>query len=140
MKETLVHSGASASIPTEGQSEGGSHTPGPWMEIETETSIDLDDDGHGRLTGWGDIADSNGRVIAVALGYGAWIDPECDANARLIAAAPDLLEALQSIVGQHDKFRQRNGNQEDAYNLLASRWDIFDNARAAIAKATGAAA
>jgi hypothetical protein len=55
---------------------------------------------------------------------------ECDANARLIAAAPDLLEALQAIVkslaGQDDE-----GMIEHAKQMI--------DARAAIAKAIGGA-
>lgn len=47
---------------------------------------------------------------------------EQQANARLIAAAPDLLEALQAIIGH------------DAH--LLNHWRV-ETARAAIAKATG---
>ena len=61
--------------------------------------------------------------------------PREKANARLIAAAPDLLEALQKLVALHDTFCARHGNQEDAYNLVATRWADFDAARAAILKA-----
>ncbi len=47
-----------------------------------------------------------------------------DANARLIAASPDLLEALQSCLNW-----AKNGNQE---HLI-----VFEAAQAAINKATG---
>ena len=47
---------------------------------------------------------------------------EAEANARLIAAAPDLLEALQDALHAYDKHSEH------------SQWDF---ARAAIAKALG---
>ncbi|HXJ14353.1 MAG TPA: hypothetical protein VNH19_18915 [Candidatus Limnocylindrales bacterium] len=47
-------------------------------------------------------------------------EQEARANARLIAAAPDLLAALQAVVRVADR-----------------KTDEFDAARAAIAKATG---
>lgn len=80
------------------------HTPGPWsvepydkyqkdiIIIEPRCSVDNDDVDH----------------------------EEAEANARLIAAAPDLLEALQAVVA------------------IADRKTVeFDRARTAIAKATG---
>lgn len=64
------------------------HTPGPWV----------------RDTGSGfgcDVRAENGRKVAATWGINNG-DPhrpayraECDANARLIAAAPELLEALE---------------------------------------------
>jgi hypothetical protein len=90
------------------------HTPGPWH-------IDRDAfERAARLKG-GD----NMRLI---LRWGAFArrssaDVEIEANARLIAAAPDLLEALQTLV-------QMTGN--------VGQIEAFLNgpARAAIAKAT----
>lgn len=56
---------------------------------------------------------------------------ETRANAQLIAAAPELLEALQNLIVSYDNFRERAGRNGDPENPL-----IID-ARAAIAKATG---
>jgi hypothetical protein len=56
------------------------HTPGPW--------IDGGPIGKGR---W--ITNDAAQQIAVV--YGAIVRPEAEANARLIAAAPDMLAALQ---------------------------------------------
>jgi hypothetical protein len=66
------------------------HTPGPWKF-------------HG---GWGmcvtldePIPISGARSIANC--SQSWISPsQCEANAKLIAAAPDLLAALQEIRGE----------------------------------------
>ena len=72
------------------------HTPGPWLRL--------------------------GRSIGVGAGEIAtvWeLEGKAIANARLIAAAPDLLDALVMML--------------DAYEIPAVR----DRARAAIAKATG---
>lgn len=59
------------------------------------------------------------RSEAVAQGKAAW-----EANARLITAAPDLLESLQAFV--------RCVEQPET-----STWEAYKAARAAIAKAIG---
>lgn len=90
------------------------HAPGPWIEDQ------------------GFIYGPNGVLVCDPRCDPATADsmPEMDANARLIAAAPELLEALQWAL----EWRQ-----------LGSRWNLasdeerkqLDKARAAIAKATG---
>lgn len=61
------------------------HTPGPWKVFETPT---------GKVVGIG--RQSDGYAVADA-GFGVWGEQsdEASANARLIAAAPDLLEACK---------------------------------------------
>ena len=82
------------------------HTPGPWQ-----------------------IADGESRRVYLinhgrdAVGETVYTDTRNPADARLIAAAPDLLAALQSLIN----------DQRDA-NL-----PILSQARAAITKATGEA-
>ena len=56
------------------------------------------------------------------------------ANARLIAAAPELLEALQKLVAD---FESEIHNEYDGTSMLNARLAECDYARAAIAKATG---
>lgn len=91
------------------------HTPGPWAVVPARTgendSIYFEvHDGFGRTaTVYGDIA----------------TDGEEAANARLIAAAPELLEALRELADHCRAF------------YMAERESILLNARAAIAKATG---
>jgi len=79
-----------------------SHTPGPWTVESDGTTLVMD-----------------GQIVATAIAPdGARID-EQRANARLIAAAPDLLVALQAVLRVADRATVE-----------------FDAARAAIAKAT----
>ena len=63
---------------------------------------------------------------------------EMRANARLIAAAPDLLAALQGAIGALEfsqDFHRDLGNEEQAFAA-----DKLDAARAAIARALGSEA
>lgn len=62
-----------------------SHTPGPWTAIEPNSRESYGNDV------W-EVHDGYGRTATV---YG--LDPEGPNNARLIAAAPDLLAACESI-------------------------------------------
>jgi hypothetical protein len=68
------------------------HTPGPWEAREYGLTPILKTAAHGVIVGKGDgmIAFVPGRVKA-----------ECEARARLIASAPDLLEALELITEQY---------------------------------------
>lgn len=56
-------------------------------------------------------------------------DEECNANARLIAAAPELLEALENLLPMAEKFLRNAPSHPDNAML--------EDARAAIAKAKG---
>ncbi len=94
------------------------HTPGPWVVGEPNK---------GPVAGTvpvhtADYMESyrTGQLVCSVYGTAAF----SDANARLIAAAPDLLDALQGIQAAWDEGR-----------LLTS--DEAANMRAAIAKATG---
>ncbi len=80
------------------------HTPGPWRHY----------------AGTHSMYSESGRAICVTTGARKTADPERDQNGQLIAAAPDLLEALKGVLRVAD---------------LAT--DEFDAARAAIAKAIG---
>jgi len=90
------------------------HTLGPWTHTGRE---------------FNDVIDTEGDLVAVALhlrvGKTERSIREAEANARLIAAAPDLLDALNAML-------THMGMDEDDWNK-----PTFDKARAAIAKATG---
>lgn len=89
------------------------HTPGPWKTGICQVTKDFL---KGRLTEA--VVTLNDEVICIT--------GEGDANARLIAAAPELLEALQALVrGVFD-----GPDDSDAAMLITK-------ARAAITKATG---
>ena len=93
---------------------GGKHTPGPWA-LDQSSQISCVS-----------AFDVNGEFIGIAY----MTLPNHEANARLIAAAPDLLDALKRL--------------ESATRILPPDMDEPDSplaqARAAIAKAEGGAA
>ncbi len=66
------------------------HTPGPWKACERGAYRDFD--GASRVI---NTADDSVRVAAVHHEG----SPEDEANTRLIAAAPELLEVLKAIAG-----------------------------------------
>jgi len=95
------------------------HTAGPWWAYNR----------HGAriFKGWS-ITNGAGVVARVDIEP----SPETQyANARLIAAAPDLLEALEDVCALRDFPDSAKGR------AAAGRGDPYRRARAAIAKATG---
>lgn len=99
------------------------HTPGPWRMYKVDrNSYQI----RGNLLGF------PGAIIAVTSSYGyhagaVFINPDArKANAHLMTAAPDLLEALEDLLplwGRED---------------VADTWsDVFEKAQKAIAKAKG---
>lgn len=82
------------------------HTPGPWR--------------YDYAPGYcGELLAPNGTTLA------EFVTEPSEADARLIAAAPELLEALNAML-------THMGMDEDEWNKVT-----FDQARAAIAKANG---
>jgi hypothetical protein len=69
------------------------HTPGPWRESDARPD-GIESANRGEFAGeiWG--PDIKGRSEPIAMTYYC-SETESEANARLIAAAPDLLAALQ---------------------------------------------
>jgi hypothetical protein len=101
-----------------------SYTPGPWREY----APDIQDVG----------VDKNYRTIAAGCEYlkvqsgfaiTGFVSP---ADARLIAAAPDLLEALQSLLLECVVAKENS-----SYATCQIAKIAIDDARQAIAKATG---
>ena len=89
------------------------HTPGPWLADGASVYEERDD-------------------FSVICNFWSSSLPEWEANARLIAAAPDLLEALEQLVIEYDDVELANAEPS---SLTAA----FNAARAAIAKAKGEA-
>ena len=92
------------------------HTPGPWT-IEVDHSCDAPEFIRAQLDGeMFDIATLSNETGSVV------------SNARLIAAAPDLLAALQHMVDMYQRH----------FDVMPVAWQTADDiARAAIARATG---
>ena len=99
-------------------------TPWPWPEPEYDNC----DRGSGEWWNIGGIARTMGH------GYNARTEERAkdEANARLIASAPELYEALESYVVAVEELKRNN--QFAATFLLGS---LADKARAALAKARG---
>jgi hypothetical protein len=91
------------------------HTKGPW--VENRRYIEKDDDL---------ICEMFGEDIS-----------ERDANARLIAAAPDLLDALKDAYALAVGHATTYQFQHELGELHPTHQESLDKARAAIAKATG---
>lgn len=98
------------------------HTPGPWELSEAEYK-----EGFGTYRRVEQVEQFGDVVASVCIRHTVnhTLNAAGDANARLIAAAPDLLEALKDMLDGH----------EDACTGYGE--GSADKARAAIAKATG---
>lgn len=110
---SVPHSGAKSVTP--GGSVAGGHTAGPWV-------IRRDIDGLTILGG------PNNEAIWCIAGYLPGGTGEMEANARLIAAAPVLLEALTALLSYDE--------QDAGCVPTDAHLDAQNAARAAIAKAT----
>ena len=102
------------------------HTPGPWVSGHFD---DIDDEII--------IQTSEGEYVASIDCDGAYegkIAKCIDANARLIAAAPDLLEALKMVGGII-----HNGDDPDGSGFFDITAKEIEQVFAAIAKAKGGA-
>ena len=97
------------------------HTPGPWKYSRGNGSP---------TTGQHMIAGSKPGYLAEVRDCGSG---DVIANGRLIAAAPELLEALYSALNIEGAAME--GGRAKAYNGLDIQWH-FDKIRAAIKKAT----
>lgn len=104
------------------------HTPGPWA-IETDS-----DTGELYVYGPDQEDPSNGEVYQALIHSAENNDPISKANARLIAAAPMMLEALKDML-MHEGERQYSGigTEHDSDALEAAK----AAAHAAIAAAEG---
>ena len=93
--------------------ENATHTPGPWVVHPTAH--------HPAVRSVGTSDTGPRRICTVGSMNGNPVDKK---NARLIAAAPELLEALTGLIDLYDGINHEG-------------FAIVSNARAAIAKATG---
>lgn len=107
------------------------HTPGPWAR-DTGSGVGCD------------VRAQNGRKVAATWGINNG-DPnrpayraECDANARLIAAAPELLDLLSALECDINTLVYCYERKPDNFGraVAVAKADA-ERARAAIAKAKG---
>jgi hypothetical protein len=107
----------------------GKHTPGPWHVIKGL--------GIGRAATIAEVVVGNGEALKVKAYQDFDVDFDAEADAQLIAAAPELLEALVRLASKTEelvKHLQATDRLRPCFNLPA-----LDAANAAIAKATGSA-
>ena len=97
------------------------HTPGPWYIREQD---DIDAEGNGYV--WAVKGESHGSYIQNP-GHA-----NSEANARLMAAAPELLAALEDMAAWEESLR---GRIDAEASIVESFTVAGDTARAAIAKA-----
>lgn len=112
------------------------HTPGPWIP-DRDPRIGMEWNIH--------ILDQRGNAICFMAHSDGKAYERDEANAALVAAAPELLEALRLMIAIHDEpagFAGKYGKALDA--AIAQQKEKIDArltvARDAIAKATGAPA
>ena len=96
------------------------HTPGPWVLLGNRICTDKENE------------------IAQIIRYGAWFggetpygleNPIGDANAQLIAAAPDLLLALEAIACEADQDMPAEFRTDSFKSALDAAFDAINNAR-----------
>ena len=102
------------------------HTPGPWRARPSDTNP-------ARVWITQDAPPNTKAVPFIA--QCAEGNPQAEANARLIAASPELLDALAECVAWHDLDGQRSQPVYSTQSDVGRR--MIAAARAAIAKATG---
>jgi hypothetical protein len=102
---------------------GAKHTPGPWTAVEDEL---VPERGCIYVEAKDTFGSSDMETIAEAYKLNSFDTEQQEANARLIAAAPTMLEALRAVVGAL-------GPLKPTQETLKS----YQLAEAAIAKAEG---
>ena len=101
------------------------HTPGPWTADKLQDRDTFNIFANGFVSAMCQVSRMENSTRSTS-------GNETAANARLIAAAPDLLEALQDLFGADMEHVLMGDGKDDQIEAIAK-------ARAAIAKATGAA-
>lgn len=100
-------------------------TPGPWV-VSTERRVEIGCDWH-----WIGPEDWHTRTARCVGYFGE--EEEQEANANLIAAAPDLYEALDALFKDYKQL----ADSGDAGNWSLEELEVGKKALAALAKARG---
>lgn len=110
------------------QTQTAKHTPGPWENLHkagVATKIDLT--GRWKVNIGKRVTEMSGKMIATIFGH---TQEEAEANASLIAAAPELLDALQEAVFHLQGYLVQYGHAP----TMQKKMDGF---KSLITKATG---
>lgn len=99
------------------------HTPGPW-KVQRNSRIEIKQDNDDRLALLAHVYVS-GKSFGVRYAI-----PEAEANANLIAAAPELLSFAQQFLVESE-----HANAEDDFDWQPG--ELMELARSVIAKAEG---
>ena len=110
------------------------HTPGPWFVYPHHLDRFTIGDYNGGSGPCRVVADCAPRACITGAGDHSKGEAESEANARLIAAAPELLAALT-----HYLHVMATAGGGDKQLFMAAIREADDKARAAIVKATGSA-
>lgn len=113
------------------------HTPGPWTLKATTCGIGCCDDIQEVYAQYPGDDEPIRQIASVDGGNAVWLrEGEAEANDRLIAAAPSLLEACQAAEsGLTDAML--GGDEEYARMAVAYAQGVINQLRAAIRKAIG---
>lgn len=103
------------------------------MSESKETWVfDPDNEGNSFLSGYG-LLDQDGMEIGIFIETGDdFDDEEQRAKAHLVAAAPNLLQACEEVLNE-----MRAWSGEEEFNEIGLMKPMFDQLKAAIAKAKG---
>jgi hypothetical protein len=97
-----------------GQSNGGSHTPGPWEVLQGTHCRDVYSVPLHKVTTLKDGTVHHEGLVALVYGHhDAAGNYSLDANHRLIAAAPDMLAILDELEGAFDREIYPEQQKED---------------------------
>lgn len=102
------------------------HTPGPWILDDFEVSGEVSGAATCRVLEADDFP-------CIEEGTEADVQAECEANARLIAAAPDMLEALRDCASVLPQYRLKGNTLTDDEALEA----VLERVTEIVAKAEG---
>lgn len=105
------------------------HTPGPWQSMRSKAPHDGEYDYAIGAEGAPVLAEAFGRTADGGR-------PPAEANARLIAAAPDLLAQLDMVVGDLVMLRRAIAEHDPRSEIFFRIDDTLRETRAVIARAT----